>query len=220
MKIRTTAGDGWNWNRKEIAHWIVEQIFEKSPIIIGIDHGFSFPISYMARYKIDNWDQFLEDFKEHWPTDQDHTYVDFVRDGNPRTGSSKELRLSEKWTPSAKSVFQLDGQGSVGKSTHSGIPWLLFIRTHPEAKNRVHFWPFDGFDIPANKSVIAEAYPSLFRRRYPKNKRTTDEQDAWSLVMWLKTMDQNGYLSNYFKPPLTGPEQKIAQLEGWILGVY
>ena len=62
-------------------------------------------------------------------------------------------------------------------------------------------------------------YPSLFRRRYPKNKRTTDEQDAWSIAMRLKSMDQDGHLKNYFKPPLTAAEQQIAELEGWILGV-
>ena len=28
------------------------------PVIIGIDHGFSFPLGYMERYTISSWDQF------------------------------------------------------------------------------------------------------------------------------------------------------------------
>ena len=35
------------------------------------------------------------------------------------------LRLTEERAGSTKSVFQFDVQGSVAKSTHAGIPWLL-----------------------------------------------------------------------------------------------
>jgi hypothetical protein len=27
---------------------------------------------------------------------------------------------------------------------------------------RVHFWPFDGRDVPAGRSAIAEVYPALW----------------------------------------------------------
>jgi hypothetical protein len=37
-------------------------------------------------------------------------------------------------------------RGSVAKSTHTGIPWLRFIRER--LGSRVHFWPFDGWEIP------------------------------------------------------------------------
>jgi hypothetical protein len=40
-------------------------------------------------------------------------------------------------------------QGAVAKSTHAGIPWLRFIRQRLGA--RVHFWPFDGWDIPDSR---------------------------------------------------------------------
>jgi hypothetical protein len=45
---------------------------------------------------------------------------------------------------------------SVTKSTHAGIPWLRFIRQR--LSNRVQFWPFDGWDIPAGRSAIVEVY--------------------------------------------------------------
>ena len=49
-----------------------------------------------------------------------------------------------------------------GEIHNSGIPWLRFIRQQLGA--RVHFWPFDGWDIPAGRSAFAEAYPPLRSR--------------------------------------------------------
>ena len=169
----------------------------------------------------------MEDFCRYWPTDQPYCHVDFIRDGvwwrnheeprGKRTGSADEFRLCENWTSSAKSVFQFDMQGSVAKSTHTGIPWLKFLRH--EMKEKLFFWPFDGWHPPEGVSVIAEVYPSLFRKRYPKNGRTADEQDAYSVARWLEESARLGILGRYFDPPLTLPERHIASLEGWILGV-
>jgi hypothetical protein len=81
------------------------------------------------------------------------------------------------------------------------------IRDDPKLKGRVHFWPFDGFEIHQAKSVVV-VYPSIFRRRYPRERRSLDEQDAWSVAMWLKAMDGRGVLGRYFNPPLTIPERQ------------
>lgn len=220
-KVLSPSGGSWNWTRKEIAHWCLELLKNDDLFIIGIDHGFSFPMSYMERYQIKDWDQFLDDFHQHWPTDQDHSSVESLRHGNLRTGAYNEFRLTENWTASAQSVFKLDGAGTVGKSTHCGIPWLRFIRRNTDPNNRPHFWPFDGFEIPANKSVIVEIFPSIFRKRYTKKENcTADDHDAMCVAQWLRDMDGRGLLSTYFNPPLTEKERKIAILEGWILGVY
>jgi hypothetical protein len=219
QRVKSPAGKKFNWTRKEIAFWCLEQITNDDPVIIGIDHGFSFPMNYMARYRIADWDQFLEDFQKHWPTDQDTSSVESLRHGNKRQGKHTEFRLTEKWTSSAQSVFKLDGAGTVGKSTHCGIPWLRFIRRNVDPAKRPHFWPFDGFEIAPHKSVIVEIFPSIFRRRYPKQHRTTDEHDAMCVAQWLKDMDTRGHLGNYFNPPLTDEERRVAKLEGWILGV-
>jgi hypothetical protein len=216
------------WTRKEIAYWLIERLQSGEVFIAGIDHGFSFPESYFQRYGLTDWPQFLDDFQRHWPTDGDHVYVDFVRDGSlasdgrapppgTRIGNSREFRLCERWTSSAKSVFQFDVQGSVAKSTHAGIPWLKRIRE--VVGDRVHFWPFDGWLPPAGKSVIAEVYPSIFRNRYPKEDRTADEQDAYAVARWLAEMSDRGELGRYWNPPLSEAEWVIAGREGWILGV-
>ena len=176
-------------------------------------------MSYMRRYDLNSWDDFLRDFMRHWPTADPHTYVDFVRDDNPRTGDSSELRLCEQWTATAKSVFQFDVQGSVAKSTHAGLPWLLWLREMPGSRSRVHFWPFDGFAAPKGKSLIVEAYPALYKRRFQRAKRSPDEHDAWSIAAWLQRADRRQILDRYLQPPLTSEERTQAKLEGWILGV-
>ena len=134
-----------------------------------------------------------------------------------RTGSATEFRLCERRTSSAKSVFHFDVQGSVAKSTHCGIPWLK--RPRDSCGERVHIWPFDGWTPAEGKAVIAEVYPSIFRRRFPPEKRTADEHDAYAVARWLAESAARGVLGRYFDPPLTVHERAVASREGWILGV-
>ncbi len=118
------------WTRRGIAEWLVERLVENVPTLVGIDHGFSFPLRYFEVHGLaPDWPAFLDDFQRHWPTDEDHTYVDFVRDGSAgngaaRMGDARWRRLTEERAGAAKSVFHFDVQGQVAKSTHAGIPWL------------------------------------------------------------------------------------------------
>jgi hypothetical protein len=211
------------WSRQGIAQWLIEQLSGNGKSLIGIDHGFSFPVQYFNRYQLPyDWPAFLEDFQKHWPTDKDNTYVDFIRDGicgngAGRAGDSSWRRLAERRAGGAKSVFHFDVPGSVAKSTHAGLPWLLFIRR--QLGKRIHFWPFDGWEIPSGKSVIVEAYPSLWSRSFASEGRTSDQHDAYSVAAWMQKADSNGSLRGFFKPSLTQKEQEIANFEGWILGV-
>ncbi|MFH1969511.1 MAG: hypothetical protein ABIJ53_04240 [Verrucomicrobiota bacterium] len=205
-----------HWSRCGLAAWLVKQLRSEERLLVGIDHAFSFPNIYMQRYGLGSWDDFLRDFHEHWPTDQKS--VETCRPDNKRIGSPREYRLTDQWTSSAKSVFLFDVNGSVAKSTHAGLPWLLHIRK--SCGDSVHFWPFDGFDIPEGRSVVAEVYPSLFRNRYLRDDRSsTDEQDAYATARWMKEMAAAGFLTRYFDPPLTKDQRVLACLEGWILGV-
>lgn len=137
------------WTRRGIAEWLRDELCKPKPIIVGIDHGFSFPLRYFETHRLPpDWPKFLDDFQHHWPTDGDNLYVDFIRDGlhgngAARTGDPSWLRVTERWTATAKSVFLFDVQGSVAKSTHAGLPWLRFLRE--QCGGRVHFWPFDGW---------------------------------------------------------------------------
>ena len=208
------------WTRRGIAEWLVDRLSEDSPTLVGIDHGFSFPLRYFEAHSLKpDWPAFLDDFQRHWPTDDNHTYVDFVREGAAgngaaRMGNARWRRLTEERAGSAKSVFHFDVQGSVA---NAGIPWLRFIRERLGA--RVHFWPFDGWDILAGRSAVAEVYPALWSRSFAKEGRTGDQHDAFCIAAWLSRADRNGSLVTFLKPDLTPPERVVAQVEGWILGV-
>jgi hypothetical protein len=210
------------WSRRGIAEWLLERLGEDAPTLVGIDHGFSFPLRYFETHGLlPDWPAFLDDFQLHWPTDEDHTYVEFVRDGvhgtgAARTGNARWRRLTEERAGAAKSVFHFDVQGSVAKSTHAGIPWLRFIRQR--LGGRVHFWPFDGWDISAGRSAIAEVYPALWSRGFPIDGRTSDQHDAYSIAAWLARADRDGSLATAFNPQLSPLELRTAQVEGWTLG--
>jgi hypothetical protein len=211
------------WTRKGIAEWLVERLAEDAPTLVGIDHGFSFPLRYFEMHGLlPDWPAFLDDFQRHWPTDEDNTYVEFVRDGihgngAARFGNSRWRRLTEERAGGAKSDFHDDVQGSVAKSTHAGIPWLRFIRHR--VGPRVHFWPFDGWDIPPGRSAIAEVYPALWSRGFANEGRTGDQHDAFSIAAWLSRADRDGSLAAILRPDLSPPERTLARVEGWILGV-
>ena len=132
-------------------------------------------------------------------------------------GDPRWRRLTEERARGAKSVFQFDVQGSVAKSTHAGIPWLRFIRQR--LGSRVHFWPFDGWDVPAGRSAVAEVYPALWSRSFAREGRAADQHDAYSVAAWLARADHDGSLAAFLNPELTGSERTVAQVEGWILGV-
>ncbi len=211
------------WTRQGIAHWLLETLREPIPTLVGIDHGFSFPLRYFEHHRLaPDWDKFLRDFQRHWPTDGQYVYVDFVRDGSvgngaERQGSSKWRRITEERCR-AKSVFHFDCQGSVAKSTHAGLPWLLFLRLH--LGTNLHFWPFDGFSVPAGCSAILEAYPALYKHRFSAQPGMTgDQHDACSVASWLRQADASGELEAALHPVMDPGMQLLARTEGWILGV-
>jgi hypothetical protein len=72
-----------------------------------------------------------------------------------------------------KSVFQLVGNGQVGRGSVRGMPYLAQLRTAGFA-----IWPFDG---PSERLAI-EMYPSLLRKRFPQYDEatapSTDARDA------------------------------------------
>ena len=113
-------------------------------------------------------------------------------------------------------MFHFDVPGSVAKSTHAGLPCLRYIRLHVPC---AHFWPFDGWDVPPGRLVVAEVYPSLWRRGFAQENRNDDQHDAFSAAEWMRRSDLNGTLANFLAPALTPAELEAAQVEGWILGI-
>jgi hypothetical protein len=46
------------WTRRGIAEWLTERLAEDIPTLVGIDHGFSFPLRYFEVHRL----------KPDWPT--------------------------------------------------------------------------------------------------------------------------------------------------------
>ena len=201
----------------------MELLAEDRPTLVGLDHAFSFPLQYFETHHLPHdWPTFLDDFQLHWPTDGDHVYVDFVRHGTAgqgalRSGDVRWRRLTEVRAGAAESVFQFDVPGGLAKCTHAGLPWLRYLRR--QAGDRAHFWPFDGWDIPAGRSAVAEVYPPLWSRSFLREERTGDQHDAYSAAAWMRRADGEGSLAAFLKPSLTTGERELARIEGWMLGV-
>lgn len=222
LEVAPPPGPKKYWTRKGVAEWLVERLAEDIPTIVGIDHSFSFPLRYFEVHGLaPDWPAFLDDFQHHWPTDGDDMTVELIRDGlhgngAARGGDPRWRRVAEV-RARAKSVFHFDVQGAVAKSTHCGIPWLRYIRRR--LGERVHCWPFDGWDVPANRSAIVEAYPALWSRGFAMEDRTADQHDAYSVAAWLWQADGDGRLRACLVPALSDADRAVARVEGWILGV-
>src|SRR5689334_7752569 len=97
------------WTRRGVAEWLAAKLAEDQATLVGIDHAFSFPVWYFQTHRLHfDWPIFLDDFQRHWPTDDDNTYVDFVRDGSvgdgaARLGDPRWRRLTEMRAGSAGS---------------------------------------------------------------------------------------------------------------------
>jgi hypothetical protein len=210
------------WTRRALAEWLAKELHDGPATLVGIDHAFSFPLRYFEVHRlVPDWLMFLEDFHQHWPTDEDTIYVDFIRNGQKgqgaeRWGDSRWRRLTEERCR-AKSVFHFDVPGSVAKSTHAGLTWLRYLRQH--SGSRVHFWPFDGWKPPLGHSVVVEAYPALWSKAFPSENRNEHQHDAYAVARWMQESDAVGTLSASFQPSLNPDQRALAQLEGWIFGL-
>ena len=111
----------------------------------------------------------------------------------PESGGG--LHLLRHVTPQQRRNVVYFCSGANTKSTFAGLPWLLYLRNWCERP--IHFWPFDGWEVPEGKSVVAEVYPSLWTRRFPKEGRDGDEQAAYAVAAWLQRADQDGSLGRY-----------------------
>jgi hypothetical protein len=112
------------WTRRGIAVWLTGRLPEDVPTLVGIDHGFSFPLRYFEVHRLKpDWSTFLDDFQRHWPTDE-NIYVDFVRDGTvgngrARTGSSR-WRRKEAAARKAPQDVAADAKGAGEPASKKG----------------------------------------------------------------------------------------------------
>lgn len=219
-EIRPSSGK--YFSRQGIHDWLLEVLAEPTPTLVGVDHSFSFPLAYFEQHGlVPDWDAFLDDFEDYWPTAYAGVTVESVRRGQfgagaARGGHARWRRVCER-AAGAKSVFHFDVPGSVAKSTHAGLPWLRRLRR--TLGNSLHCWPFDGWDIAPGRSAILEAYPALYSAQFPREDRSGDQHDAYSVAAWLARADRCAELGAALQPVMSPALTRVASVEGWILGV-
>ena len=67
--------------------------------------------------------------------------------------------------------------------------------------------------------MVAEVYPALWSKRFPREARDQHQHDAHSIATWLRDADVNGSLLAFTELEFEDETRKIAEIEGWILGV-
>jgi len=95
---------------------------------------------------------------------------------------------------------------------------IRYIRQH--VRERVHFWPFDGWSPPPNCPVVAEVYPALWSRTFPSAGRTPDRQDAFATGEWLRRGDCDGSLEKFLCLRLNRMIAREPRLRGGFSGSY
>lgn len=159
------------------------------------------------------------------PLSQEHDGLATTKPVFPHVGPTvdvPEWRLTERtlqWAGSVpKSVWQLNGAGSVGGQSLVGIAMLQRVRaalTGSAWARRVAVWPFE--DIGRARVVIAEVYPSLVAESGPAT-MIRDARQVRGLVEWFAGQDRAGYLGRLLGDP-PSLDAAVREEEGWILGV-
>ena len=254
---RLIAPEGARWTRSAVADYLGGRIAAGERLLAGFDFAFGFPWiageGYLAKRVPHIADAFAlwelieqasGDVPDHFagPVVTHEAFApSYWQRGTQPEGWRNDKRLTETACGAATStypetVFKLIGAKQVGKAALAGIRTLRAIRLAAPA--HVAVWPFEPADKPA---VLAEIYPTLFRRQALgntakiKDRATLDnalaaldsgpaqdapasfsdhDGDALISAAGLRWLDRTGKL-------FTLPEEAEAQArrEGWIVGV-
>ena len=149
--------DRGSWSRAEAVDFVMTQ---PTPVIAGFDFSFGVPAWFAAVLGCAT----IDDVWSKAETECDAWLAPAPPFWNTRCvlDDAKRFRACEKRLRAAgfpaKSVFQLVGNGQVGRGSVRGMPHLARLRAEGFA-----IWPFDG----ASDRLVVEIYPSLLRRRFP-----------------------------------------------------
>jgi Peptidase family S41 len=136
-EVTPSSSAGKYWSRRGVANWLREQLLGEDAVMVGIDHGFSLPLTYFKRHGLRlDWSGFLDEFQRHCPTDQE-VYV---------LASKRTFSGAEEFCYNLK---QLKQATIVGETTGGGA--------HPVAGQRIddHFMigvPFARAINPISKT--------------------------------------------------------------------
>jgi precorrin-8X/cobalt-precorrin-8 methylmutase len=143
----------------------------------------------------------------------------------PAFGDVAEFRAIETYAHARgarpKSVWQLNGAGSVGGQALTGIATLEGLRRDPRLEGAIAVWPFEtGFARGAAPIVLAEVYPSLWSPH--PDEAVKDAGQVRAAAERFAALDAAGGLGALLAGPAdAAPAERAAALaeEAWILGM-
>jgi hypothetical protein len=210
------------WTRRGVAEWLVERAAEDAPTLVGIDHGFSFPLRYFELHGLmPDWPAFLDDFQHHWPTDED-IYVDFHRSLHVEIKDRFRGRAFLGQPPPARIAHARRTVAHRAVADGRNPPMPAFPGCASFASGAASR-PISGRSMAGifrpNAQRWVEVYPSLWSGKFVREERNGDQHDAYSAAAWMHRADLDGSLAAFLNPSLATLERAVAQVEGWILGV-
>ena len=238
-----------SWTRTECRSWLAARLAENRRTLVAMDFGFGLPWGADRKvFKVQGWRAMIcqiakcygqhvtaramaqaineeERFDGHGPyrfNDTRSDYRFYVDNG------VAYYRLTELAAPQAISQWYLGSGGVVGFHSITGmaaIAQLIDLREKSELDFQV--WPQEGEQLDGGKHVLVESYPAICPRRYDDGQCRDDHQrDAWKVLQYLVTANQNGHIGDWF----TIAEQPFGRIEnvefhdqigfeGWIFGL-
>ena len=154
--------------REQVAEHLIAEIKSTTELIIGIDFAFSMPEWFLVNCRVSSalelW-SLVEDKSETWLKDCPIPF--WGKPGTKRPDLLEQFRETEMSLPGVgstgpKSVFQINGPGSVGTGSLRGMPILR--RLHHAGFS---IWPFDPIGWP----LVIEIYPRILTGPVVKKSR-------------------------------------------------
>jgi len=140
-----------------------------------------------------------------------------------------ERRIADLRVRSAKTVWQLIGNGAVGSQVLVGLPALKRLLGDPRIGCRGAVWPFDtGLRAPDSRRtplVLAEIYPSLLRKQVGECREEGEILDRAQVrvnAAAFARLDRRDGLAPVFEGACDlNPDERraIVEEEAWILGL-
>lgn len=135
-------------------------------------------------------------------------------------------RCEPEGQPGVESLKNVVGQSQFSISTCKA-PW----QSQPTAESRscgsfdpaLGSWFTFGLSMAGKfqkeSRPSSRSTPALWSRSFHPEARDPHQHDAYSIAAWPRRADREGSLGRFLSPCLNNEERKIADFEGWILGV-
>jgi len=139
-----------------------------------------------------------------------------------------EKRICERFITGPQPVWKLNGAGSVGGQTLTGLPVVHALRKDSRLRKRSRIWPFetdlktlDMDDLKHQPVVFAEIYPSLVTP-CSSSGQVKDALQVQAIAAYMAGLDKRQKLRELFAGALDlkpNERRSVEREEAWILGV-